>query len=113
MPKLIIGIAIYILALLTTFSLFSNLNLYLNTSPSLPIGIWVQSENSLIKGAYIIFRHPNNKNRLLKKVHKISKNQVFAIGTHPNSYDSRHFGKIDINKIISTVEPLITIGGKL
>lgn len=43
----------------------------------------------------------------------LEKNEIFVIGEHPKSFDSRYFGAIDINKSrAKKVKPIFTFKGK-
>jgi len=59
---------------------------------------------SLQRGDIIAFRHPAY-GTLIKRVERIDPNtgDVFVLGTHPESIDSRHFGMIPRQDLLGKV----------
>ena len=42
----------------------------------------------------------------------LEKNEIFVVGEHPKSFDSRYFGVIDINKSrVKKIKPILTFKG--
>ena len=111
----------------------------------MPIGIYLKlSDYTVVPGDIIVFRHPHQKNNLIKYVikidsgeycfdghsgfwldgnpiaeldiqkvvlryldqsscHPIKGGEIFLMGDHPNSYDSRYFGTIKKSAVIAKV----------
>ena len=59
---------------------------------------------SVRQGDLFVFRHPLF-GTMVKKVHRISAdaNQIYVIGTHENSIDSRQFGPVRKDELIGKV----------
>lgn len=134
-----------IVLVIAVVSHFGGTIFYVNRTASMPMGIYVKlKDDVVVDGDVIVFRHPHQKNNLIKYVlkmgageycfdelgsvwldgnpiaeiniekfsnaylnqsncHLIEPGEIFVMGDHQNSYDSRYFGTIKKSNVIAKV----------
>jgi type IV secretory pathway protease TraF len=107
--------------------------IFINMTPSNPLGIWLKSPVVEGVGEYVVFcprrdqlakfpeyNHFNVQTNgrcdgflspMLKRIEWIKEDKIYVVGDRDRSYDSRVFGAIDKNQIVTVVKPFLTWKG--
>ena len=96
---------------------------FINSSPSMPVGVWVKSDEPIAEGSFVAFCPTKDQagerpqygscdggyQPFLKEVRQLEGSKAFVVGHHELSLDSNTFGFIDVSQVITAIRPLITL----